>query len=86
MPALVLIGYWALFTGLIFIALQYLPRKPRQLCCGVAGPVVTAMVAACWQQTHPAAVIHLVSTISGQGPAETGNRLNIAYAPCGLQY
>ena len=60
MPALVLIGYWALFTGLIFIALQYLPRKPRQLCCGVAGPVVTAMVAACWQQTHPAAVIHLV--------------------------
>lgn len=27
MPALVLIGYWALFTGAIFVALQYLPRK-----------------------------------------------------------
>jgi len=28
MPALVLIGYWALFTGITFVALQYLPRKP----------------------------------------------------------
>jgi hypothetical protein len=34
MPALVLIGYWALFTGLIFLALQYLPRKPAS--CVVA--------------------------------------------------
>jgi hypothetical protein len=27
MPALVLVGFWALFTGIIFFALQYLPRK-----------------------------------------------------------
>lgn len=27
MPALVLIGYWGLFTGIIFLALQYLPRR-----------------------------------------------------------
>lgn len=27
MPALVLIGYWALFTLITFFALQYLPRK-----------------------------------------------------------
>lgn len=31
MPALVLIGYWALFTGVIFLALQYLPRKFRRM-------------------------------------------------------
>jgi hypothetical protein len=27
MPALVLIGYWILFTGITFLALQYLARK-----------------------------------------------------------
>ena len=42
MPALVLIGYWALFTGLIFLALQYLPRKPFKLCCCIHHPVAAA--------------------------------------------
>lgn len=27
MPALVLVGYWMLFTGVTFLALQYLPCK-----------------------------------------------------------
>lgn len=32
MPALVLIGYWVLFTGITFVALQYLQRKPIKSC------------------------------------------------------
>lgn len=40
MPALVLIGYWMLFTGITFVALQYLKRK---LVCDVC-------VLSCWQQ------------------------------------
>lgn len=27
MPALVLIGYWVLFSGITFLVLQYLPRE-----------------------------------------------------------